>query len=240
MPEPTAATVLSSPAAAGAAPRVAALIPAYREARHIAAVVRATRPQVDEVLVVDDGSPDDTAAQAEAAGARVIRHAANRGKGAAIKTGLAALRERGARFIVLLDGDGQHASDEIPRFVAAAEAGAELVVGNRLGDTRDMPLVRRWVNRFMSWRISRACGTPIPDTQCGFRLLARDAVPALLGETDRFDFETEMLVLAARAGHRIASVPIRTIYGEEKSKISPVRDALRFFRLMRRLTGRWL
>ena len=240
MPEPTVATVLSSPAAAGAAPRVAALIPAYREARHIAAVVRATRPQVDEVLVVDDGSPDDTAAQAEAAGARVIRHGANRGKGAAIKTGLAALRERGARYIVLLDGDGQHASDEIPRFVAAAEAGAELVVGNRLGDTRDMPLVRRWVNRFMSWRISRACGTPIPDTQCGFRLLARDAVPALLGETDRFDFETEMLVLAARAGRRIASVPIRTIYGEEKSKISPVRDALRFFRLMRRLTGRWL
>ncbi len=223
-----------------APPRVAALIPAYREARHIAAVVRATLPHADEVWVVDDGSPDDTAAVAEAAGARLVRHPANLGKGAAIKTGLAALRERGARFIVLLDGDGQHAAEEIPRFVAAAEAGAELVVGNRFNDVRTMPVIRRGVNRFMSWRISRACGTPIPDTQCGFRLLARDAVPAMLGETDRFDFETEMLVLAARAGRKIASVPISTIYGEEKSKISPVRDAIRFFKLMKRLTGSWL
>ena len=223
-----------------APPRVAALIPAYREARHIAAVVRATLPHADEVWVVDDGSPDDTAAVAEAAGARLVRHPANLGKGAASKTGLAALRERGARFIVLLDGDGQHAAEEIPRFVAAAEAGAELVVGNRFNDVRTMPVIRRGVNRFMSWRISRACGTPIPDTQCGFRLLARDAVPAMLGETDRFDFETEMLVLAARAGRKIASVPISTIYGEEKSKISPVRDAIRFFKLMKRLTGSWL
>jgi glycosyltransferase involved in cell wall biosynthesis len=231
---------MPNPSTDTAPPHVAALIPAFREARHIAAVVRATLPHADEVWVVDDGSPDDTAAVAEAAGARLVRHPVNRGKGAAIKTGLAALRERGARFIVLLDGDGQHAAGEIPRFVAAAEAGAELVVGNRFNDVRTMPVIRRCVNRFMSWRISRACGTPIPDTQCGFRLLARDAVPALLGETDRFDFETEMLVLAARAGRKIASVPISTIYGEEKSKISPVRDAIRFFKLMKRLTGSWL
>ncbi len=225
---------------AAASLRVAALIPAFREERHIADVVRATVPHVDEVWVVDDGSPDATAAQAEAAGAKVIRHPANRGKGAAIKTGLDALRSHGARFIVLLDGDGQHLPTEISRFVAAAEGGAELVIGNRFGDARTMPIIRRCVNRFMSWRISRACGTPIPDTQCGFRLIASGSVPVLLGETDRFDFETEMLVLAARAGRKIASVPISTIYGEEKSKISPVRDALRFFRLMKKLTGSWL
>jgi glycosyltransferase involved in cell wall biosynthesis len=223
-----------------AAPRVAALIPAYREERHIADVVRATVAHVDEVWVVDDGSPDATAACAEAAGAKVIRHPVNRGKGAAIKTGLLSLAERGAQFIVLLDGDGQHAAAEIPRFVAAAEAGAGLVVGNRLGDTRTMPFVRHGVNRYMSWRISRVCGTRIPDTQCGFRLVARDRVAVVLGESDHFDFETEMLVRAARAGCPIASVPVSTIYGEEQSKISPVRDALRFFRLMKKLTGSWL
>ncbi len=222
------------------APRVVALVPAYREARHIAEVVRTTLPHVDEVWVVDDGSPDATAAQAEAAGAKVIRHPVNRGKGAAIKTGLLALAERGARYIVLLDGDGQHAPAEIARFVAAAEAGAGLVVGNRLEDTRTMPFVRRCVNRYMSWRISRVCGTRIPDTQCGFRLVARDRVAAVLGESDHFDFETEMLVRAVRAGCPVTSVPVSTIYGEEQSKISPVRDALRFFRLMKKLTGSWL
>ena len=237
MTNPSPASASPPPAAA---PRVAALIPAYREARHIADVVRATLPHVDEVWVVDDGSPDDTAAVAEAAGAKLIRHEVNKGKGAAIKTGLRALGARGARFIVLLDGDGQHAAAEISRFVAAAEGGAGLVVGNRLGDARSMPFVRKCVNRFMSWRISRACGTPIPDTQCGFRLVTRERIEAVLGESDHFDFETEMLVRAARAGCPIASVPVSYIYGEEQSKISPVRDALRFFRLMKKLTGSWL
>lgn len=217
------------------APTVAALIPAYREERHISGVVEKTRPHVDEVWVVDDGSPDQTAARAESAGATVVRHDVNRGKGAAIKTGLQRLLERGVTYVVLLDGDGQHRPDEITRFLEAARRdGAGLVIGNRFGDLRDMPLIRRLTNRYMSHRISRVAGSRVPDTQCGFRLLHRDVIPVVLGESDRFDFETEMILLAASSGCKIASVPVSTIYGEEKSKIHPWHDTIRFFRLMKK------
>ena len=97
-----------------------------------------------------------------------------------------------------------------------------------------MPLVRRLVNRYMSRRISRLCGHEIPDTQCGFRLLHRQLIPELLDGADRFEYETEMLIIASRKGFRIDSVPISTVYSDEVSSIHPVRDTLRFFKLMRR------
>lgn len=215
---------------------VAALIPAFREERHIAEVARRTRAQLDTVLVVDDGSCDGTEAEARGAGVEVIRHPTNQGKGAAIKTGLRELGGRGGfRYVLLLDGDGQHLPEEIPRFLAAANCtGAALLLGNRMSETRHMPLVRRLTNRFMSWQISRVCGQPMPDTQCGFRMVRADLVPALFGESNNYDYETEMLVITSRRGSRVVSVPVSTIYGDEKSKIQPVRDAIRFFRLLRR------
>ena len=97
-----------------------------------------------------------------------------------------------------------------------------------------MPLLRRVVNRYMSNKISRVCGQEIPDTQCGFRMLHRHLIPELLGGTNRFDYETEMLIVASRKGFRIESVPISTVYSDEVSSIHPVRDTLRFFKLMRR------
>jgi hypothetical protein len=97
-----------------------------------------------------------------------------------------------------------------------------------------MPFIRRVVNRYMSNRISRVCGQKIPDTQCGFRMLDRQLIPELLGGGDRFDYETEMLIIAGRKGYPIQSVPITTVYSDEVSKIHPARDALRFFKLMRR------
>jgi len=103
-----------------------------------------------------------------------------------------------------------------------------------MNDVREMPFVRRVVNRYMSRKISRVCGQEIPDTQCGFRMVHRDIIPDLLGGTARFDYETEMLILASRAGCRIASVPISTVYSDEVSSIHPMRDTLRFFKLMRR------
>ena len=97
-----------------------------------------------------------------------------------------------------------------------------------------MPLVRRIVNRYMSSKISRVCGQNIPDTQCGFRMMHRDLIPDFLGGANRFDYETEMLIIASRNGCRIDSVPITTVYCDEVSSIHPVRDTLRFFKLMRR------
>src|SRR6267143_3222131 len=145
---------------------VAAVIPAYHEEKHIADVVRRTREQLDNVWVVDDGSADTTAATARNAGAEVIVHPQNLGKGESIKTGLRHWLDRGFGYVVVLDGDGQHLPEEIPRFLGAADSTrAELLLGTRMSDVREMPLVRRVVNRYMSNKISRLCGQPIPDTQ---------------------------------------------------------------------------
>jgi glycosyltransferase involved in cell wall biosynthesis len=215
---------------------VAAVIPAYHEEAHVGRVAERTLAQLDHVLVVDDGSTDATAARARASGAEVIVHPVNRGKGEAIKTGLRHwLAHEEIESIVLLDADGQHLPDEIGRFLAAASATeAGLFVGTRMNDVREMPFVRRTVNHYMSRRISRLCGQEVPDTQCGYRMVQRALAPHLLDGTSRFDYETEMLIIASRAGFRIASVPISTIYSDEVSSIHPLRDTIRFFKLMRR------
>ncbi|MDQ3414965.1 MAG: glycosyltransferase family 2 protein [Verrucomicrobiota bacterium] len=219
---------------------VAAVIPAFHEEVHVRGVTERTCAQLDHVLVIDDGSTDATAARAREGGAEVIVHPVNRGKGESIKTGLRHWLAREAiEFILVLDADGQHLPDEIGRFLAAAnttEAG--LFVGTRMNDVRKMPFVRRTVNRYMSRRISRLCGQEVPDTQCGYRMVQRTLAPHLLDGTSRFDYETEMLIIASRAGFRIASVPISTIYCDEVSSIHPVRDTVRFFKLMRRYEKR--
>ncbi|EDY17689.1 glycosyl transferase family 2 [Chthoniobacter flavus Ellin428] len=216
---------------------VAALIPCYFEAKRIREVAARVKQQLDQVLVVDDGSTDGTEAEARAAGVEVIRHSVNQGKGAAIKTGFRALAERpGIEYALVLDGDGQHAPDEIPRFLTAAnETQAPMLVGNRMSDTRTMPFVRKVTNRFMSSQISKVCGQCVPDTQCGFRMIHRDLLQAMVEiATTKFDYETEQLVVASRRGCQIAAVPISTIYGDEKSKIHPLRDSVRFYEMMQR------
>ncbi|MGI8820234.1 MAG: glycosyltransferase family 2 protein [Chthoniobacterales bacterium] len=224
-----------SPAAAAVnRTTVAAIIPAFFEEKHIGDVVARTLQQLDHVLVVDDGSTDATAAHARAAGAQLIVHEKNAGKGEAIKTGLRYWLEREFRHVVILDGDGQHLPEEIARFVAAAASGAQLYVGTRMNDIRSMPLVRRLVNRYMSRRISRVCGQEIPDTQCGFRMLEAAVIPLVLEGTAHFEYETEMLIVTSRKGFRIDAVPISTVYGDEVSSIHPVRDTLRFVKLMHR------
>ncbi len=216
----------------------AALIPCYFEEKHIQDIARRALAQLDQVLVVDDGSTDATESEARASGAEVIRHSTNQGKGAAIKTGLHELSERPTvEYVLVLDGDGQHLPEEIPAFLEAANAThAAMLVGNRMSDTRTMPFMRKLTNRIMSAQISGVCGQSIPDTQCGFRMFHRDLAAALCEtESSKYDFETEMLVIAARRGGPIAAVPVSTVYGDEVSKIHPLRDTIRFFQLMHRL-----
>src|SRR3954463_9614776 len=162
--------------------QTAAVIPAYQDEKHIGEIARRTRERLDYVLVVDDGSTDQTEQRAREAGAEVIVHDQNRGKGEAIKTGLAHWLRDGnppgsgpdgkITWVILLDSDGQHLPEEIDRFLVAA-ADAErptFFIGNRMNDVRRMPLIRRVVNRYMSSQISRICGQTIPDTQCGYRM----------------------------------------------------------------------
>jgi glycosyltransferase involved in cell wall biosynthesis len=189
---------------------------------------------VAEVLVVDDCSTDETASEARAAGAAVLIHHRNLGKGAALKTGFAAAAGRGFQAAVTLDGDGQHDTTEIPLFLEAyARGNCDIVLGNRMSDTRTMPWTRRLANRFTSWAISRMVGVPMQDTQCGFRLIGLDFWRAVCLDSCRFDLESEILIKACRAGGRIREVRVRTIYfSGGKSKISPLPDAVRFFQLL--------
>ena len=225
--------------------QTAAVIPAYQDEKHIGDIVRRTRARLDHVLVIDDGSTDQTAHRAREAGAEVIVHGENRGKGEAIKTGLGHWLDREVKWVILLDSDGQHLPEETDRFIAAAASlgmpeprakaaatGPTFFIGNRMNNLAGMPFIRRVVNRLMSRRISRVCGQEIPDTQCGFRMLDRQLIPELLGGGHRFDYETEVLIIASRKGYRIESVPITTVYTDQVSKIHPVRDAIRFFKMM--------
>jgi glycosyltransferase involved in cell wall biosynthesis len=225
----------------------AAVIPAYQDEKHIGDIVRRTRERLDHVLVVDDGSSDQTAQRALEAGAEVIAHDENRGKGEAIKTGLAHWLaaantsprtagdlDREVTWVSLLDSDGQHLPEEIDRFLAAIARTTQptFLIGNRMNNVTGMPIIRRVVNRYMSRQISRVCKQEIPDTQCGFRMLDRQLIPQLLGGGDRFDYDTEVLIIASRKGYRIESVPITTVYTDQVSKIRPMRDAIRFLKLM--------
>ena len=212
----------------------AAVIPCLNEAATIGAVVTAVRRHLPRVFLVDDGSSDATGALAKQAGAEVLRHDHARGKGAALQTGWHEARRRGFRWAMTLDGDGQHSPDDIPGFLERADqTGASLVVGNRMANPGTMPRLRRWVNRWMSGRISRATGCALPDTQSGFRLMNLDEWAALPTTTAHFEVESEILHAFARAGRRIEFVPIQVIYGTERSKIHPLRDTVRWFRWWR-------
>jgi len=219
----------------GTSRNLGVLIPAFNEQASVGEVVRRAAKFAGRVLVVDDGSADRTGEAAASAGAEVIRHPVNRGKGAALRTGLRALAARGCDPVIVLDGDGQHDPAEIPAFLAAARrTGAELVVGNRMDSAGEMPLVRYWTNRTMSAILSGLIGQKVPDSQCGYRLLSARAISALPISTSNYDAESEMLIGAGKLGFRISSVPVRTIYGQEVSKIRPGRDTVRFIRLVLR------
>jgi glycosyltransferase involved in cell wall biosynthesis len=210
------------------------LIPGYNESSRIGAVVRQVLEFLPDVVVVDDGSGDATAEEARAAGAVVLRHEVNQGKGAALATGFAHARAKGFGWVITLDADGQHAPSDIPRFVEAyVRTGIPVLVGNRMGETATMPRIRRWTNTYMSNLLSREMGQFVPDTQCGYRLYRIDVLPFLLTRSARFEAESESLLNVAARGLTIGPVPISVIYLEgRESHIRPVRDTIRFFSML--------
>jgi glycosyltransferase involved in cell wall biosynthesis len=208
--------------------RSAAVIPAFNEGNTIAAVVGGVRPFVDRVIVVDDGSRDGTAERARAAGAEVIVHNANRGKGHAVRSGLARVFEGEFTHVLLLDGDMQHLPAEAAALLAeAARSGAEAVLGERRFERDRMPASRYHANRIGSRVLSWFVGVPLQDTQCGFRVFRVDALRPLRLAASGYEIETEMLVKVRRRGGRLATVPVTAVYGGQTSKLRPVPDTTR-------------
>ncbi len=207
---------------------ILAVIPAFNEASRITAVIEGLITLGLPVLVVDDGSRDRTAEAARGAGARVLRKA-NGGKGSAMLSGCAWAIERGYDRVVLLDGDGQHDPREALRLIRMGSR-ADLVIGKRVIDLHRQPRHRRCFNRLSSLLVTLAAGRRVVDSQSGYRLCDPRLLLRLPFSGCRYDLETEMCVLAARSGQRIAEIPVTVIYNDKKSGVHPLFDTYRFFR----------
>lgn len=217
----------------------AILIPAYDCAATIADVVAGARRHVERVLVVDDGSGDDTAARAAGAGAEVLRQGRNTGKGAALRAGLEWLAARGAERVLTMDGDGQHLAEQIPVLLeASAQAPHALIVGARQIDPAAVQPIRQFGNRFANRWVEIASGQALPDTQSGFRVYPMPETLALGARTGHFAFETEVLIRAVRGGLLVISVPVRAYNPPAAERVShyrPVVDTVRIIAVVLRL-----
>jgi glycosyltransferase involved in cell wall biosynthesis len=210
--------------------KLLAVIPALNAERTIGDVVRKTREQIHDVVVIDDGCSDRTADVARAEGATVLRHDVNRGKGASLKSGFAYGREHGYDAVITLDADGQHLPSEIPKIITAwQESGADLVIGGRAHLFAHMLPRRRMANRFSAWAIAKAAGTRVSDSQSGFRLYTARLLREINLRSDGFDMESEVIIRAGVRKMRIVvtSVDLGFIDGLSTSHYRPLGDTLR-------------
>ncbi len=221
---------------------ISALIAAFNEEESVAAVVAGVTPYASEVVVVDDGSADRTAERAAAAGAVVLRHEWNRGKGSAIRTGLARALAGPASHVLFIDGDGQHDPTDVPRLVDAAErTGCDLVIAERAFTKGEMPTARFYSNRIGSRILSSFIGSEVADSQSGFRLIRAERLRRLDLTATGYEIETEMLIKLTRAGASLERISIPARYHGARSKLRSFRDTFRTCMLAvryRYLTGR--
>ena len=221
--------------------RVCALIPAFNEAAHIEDVVRGAGKSVECVVVIDDGSVDGTGKIARTAGATCLRSEVRSGKASALRMGIDFAREREFTHVLFCDGDGQHATDDIPALIRAAEAGADMVIGTRSFDRGRMPRARYYSNTIGSKVASWLVGQEIKDSQCGFRLVRLDKLRNMTLRGRKYELEMEILIKISLAGCSIVHIPVRTVYddGQARSKMKPVRDTVRicFWSLAFRFLG---
>lgn len=212
------------------------IIPAYNESKAITAIVAAVKARITDVVVIDDGSTDNTARLAKQSGAVVLSFGHNTGKGKVLKDGFAYAVKNGYDAVVAMDADGQHSPDDLMNIVnAGASPGAGMVVGNRMGNPEKMPPSRFATNLLMSLIISAVCRQNIPDTQCGYRLIKTDILKKINLISSNYEIESELLIKASRLGFKIVSVPIRSVYEGQLSLINPLVDTWRFFVMLVRI-----
>jgi glycosyltransferase involved in cell wall biosynthesis len=213
---------------------ICVIIPTYNEAKAIGGIVKEIiSKRKFDVVVVDDGSSDKTGKIASDNGAVVIYNKTNLGKGFALKQGFKYALDNGYNEVITMDGDGQHHHEDLDNFInAAQDADVAIVVGNRMLGIENMPFVRKITNKTMSSVISLVCKQPVPDSQCGFRLIKREVLEKINLKTDKYEIESELLIKAAKLNHKIKSVNIRTIYSGQKSQINPFVDTFRFIKFI--------
>jgi len=214
------------------------VIAAYNEAATVESIVAEVITSHElPVVVVDDGSIDATADMSERAGATVLRHDGNKGKGVALRTAIQYVVEKGYDPAVFMDADGQHSPSDLGRFLERWErTQADLVIGTRMGNPVGMPMLRLFANTSSSVIISLLAGRWISDSQSGFRLVSRRLLERILdqGGEEGFEFESEMIVDAVRDGFTYSEVPITCIYGSERSHYDAVGDSVKFLKLAAR------
>ena len=218
--------------------KVAIVIPAYNEVTTIREIAGRALTQAPLVIVVDDGSEDDTADMLSELPVVVLRNPVNQGKGASVMRGARYALEQGVAAVITLDGDGQHAPDDIPRLLTmATRYPRHIIIGSRLANKAAFPRRRYYANRVANFWISWAAGYRIEDSQCGFRLYPADLLrkPRIAEiKASGFEFESEVLIEAARLGHQSIAVPIAATYGTQArdSHFRPVLDIVRIVRMV--------
>lgn len=210
------------------------LIPVYNESKNIFSLLQELRLRIRDILVVDDGSQDDTFIVASKLAKIVLRNKTNMGKGISIKRGIEyLLNNEDFEYLILMDGDGQHLPSDLIWFIKGAEKGHRFIIGNRMNNPYGMPFLRLYTNRFMSWLISFLIKQDVPDTQCGFRMIHRDILNKVKITSKRFEIESELIIKSAYLGEKIFSVPIKTVYKKSAlSKINPIIDTFRFLKFI--------
>jgi glycosyltransferase involved in cell wall biosynthesis len=209
------------------------IIPTHNESSSIRRLVEEIHRQHLDIVVIDDGSTDDTFRIASQTKAVVLQNPHNIGKGASLVKGFEYALSKKYDAVITMDGDGQHLPQDIPTFLTAARSDKTgIIIGNRMHLVENMPRVRIMTNTFMSWVISCITKQYIPDSQCGFRLIKKEVLQQIKLRTKNFEIESEMLIEASREGFKITSVPVKTVYNNERSHIHPVRDTIRFFKYL--------
>lgn len=213
--------------------KICVVIPAYNEEVAIGNLVKELKALGIDVIVINDGSTDKTEIIARENGAKVFGWKKNMGKGVALRCGFRLAKDSDYDGVVTMDADGQHKAEDIIKFIEAAScSNADMIIGNRMTNVYKMPHIRQLVNGVMSCILSRIIHQRIPDSQCGYRFVRRDALAKMHLSSCNYEIESELLLEAARQGMRVLSIPILTIYQGSLSYINPVADTFRFIRLL--------
>ncbi len=207
-------------------PRIIAGMPAYNEGKYIGTMVLNTRQYVDEVIVVDDGSVDNTSEIASLAGAFVVRHHENMGYGAAIQSILAEARNRAPDVLVILDADTQHNPEEIPHLISPIRDGYDFVIGSRRQQKSNIPLHRRIGQKVLLHSTNVLSHDRLSDSESGFRAFSAKAISALALRENGMAVSAETVAEAAKQGLKVAEVPISVAYRRDSSTLNPIEHGL--------------